>query len=176
MNKKILITKKEINHAVVRIARAIRDEYRYKPLVLLINLKGGAFFGIDLYNKIGLEDLEIDFVQTSSYQGNLDSSEHVIIKRSYMNCDVDLKNKYVLIVDDIVDTGKAFTMLVESLENAKPKDIKTCALINKHERRSESIKVDYYGFDIQKGYLVGYGMAVGDKYRCLPDIYTFEGA
>jgi hypoxanthine phosphoribosyltransferase len=140
----------------------------------LCNLKGALFFFADLYKKIAHQDIEIDFLQTSSY-GFGTSPTQTEVLRSFKDITTHLEGKDILIIDDIMDTGVTLDTLVKEAKSFSKKiaSIRTCVLINKTERRKKkSIKPDYSGFVVDKGYLVGYGLGVGDRYRTLPDIHT----
>ena len=148
-------------------------------VTLLCNLKGGMFFFSDLCKYIRqyqtrkpeVDDTypKIDFVQTSSYGENTSSEATVSVLRSYKP---QGKNEHVLLIDDIADTGKAIKTLSQDLiKHENIATLNTCVLVDKVERRTESIFIQFCCFSVPSGYLVGYGLGIGDKYRSLPDIY-----
>lgn len=147
---------------------------------MLCNLHGAMFFYVDLYNevcKLRSDDNppQIECVRTSSYKLSTSCEEEVQIIIDY-TCTTD--NQNVLIVDDIMDTGMAVSTLIKSIVSNDPakkiKSIKTCVLVDKTERREVLIDPSFYGFHVPDGYLVGYGMGVGDTFRYLPDIYKLS--
>ena len=170
MGKELLITKSSIRNRVKEIAAEISADYAEEEPVLIGVLNGVVFFFADLVRELNIP-LRIDFIRASSY-GNSDQSSGKV----HFTKDVELmiRGRHVIIVEDIVDTGLTLRRIVEKLSEKEPASIKTCVLIDKLERREEAIKIDYQGFRVEKGFLIGYGLDYDEKYRHLPDIYTLK--
>jgi len=165
---KLLVSEEEIKNRVRSIANQIERDHQGKPLVLIGTLKGAFIFLADLVRAIQREDLEIDFVRLKSYGLSDTTSGEVIITK---DIETTLKGKNVVIVEDIVDTGLTLDFLIKHLINHEPASLKVCALIDKRERRKVEVPLDYIGFVLEKGFLVGYGLDYAEKYRHLPGIY-----
>jgi len=164
-----MISEKEIQKKIKKIAALISHDYNGKKLVLIGILKGSFMFLADLTRKITIEH-EIDLVGASSYSGTETTG---VIQFTKMP-DLQLEGKDILIVEDIVDTGRTLSALVNYFTTLKPSSIKICTLINKNERRELTIYVDYSCFDIEKGFIVGYGLDYNEKYRNLPAIFDLQ--
>ena len=175
MLKKV-ITKKEIQRKVAQLGRLIRFNYRLNPqdLVLIGNLKGAFIFLADLYRAINEPAVGVDFVQTRSYGNETKSADTVTLIKGANNLDMDLRGKHIIIVDDIIDTGRASDTIIKDITRHKVASIETCFLISKKERRETALEPNYVGFEVPKGYLVGNGLGDGDRYRCLTDIFALE--
>jgi hypoxanthine phosphoribosyltransferase len=117
-------------------------------------------------------DTKIDFVSASSYGSGTESSGKVLLKK---DISLDLKDKHVLIVEDIVDTGNTLKVLKEYFEEKGPKSVKICTLLDKPARRTADVKADYIGFVVDDLFIVGYGLDYDQKYRNLPYISYLEG-
>lgn len=165
-----VLTETEIKENIRLLAGRISEDYRKKNLILIGVLKGAFVFLSDLMRLLTIP-VEVDFIRLSSY-GNSDvSSGRVDIKDDVI---LDLKDKDVLVVEDIVDTGLTLNKLVDHLKAFKPKSVKICALIDKLERRKTNCKVDYACHTVEGGFLVGYGLDYAEKYRNLPAIYHLK--
>ncbi len=162
-----VITEENINRRVAEIGSAITREYQDKDLVIIGILKGAFIFMADLVRKIDLP-IEVDFVRLQSYGSGMESSGQVTITK---DVELSLKDKHVLIVEDIVDTGYTLKYLKEVLSLHETASVKICCLIDKKERRKVDIEVEYVGFEIEKGFLVGYGLDYDEQYRQLPGIF-----
>ena len=164
------ITEQEIRQQVKKIARHITDEYRDQEPVLIGVLNGVFIFFSDLVREISIP-LKIDFVRLASY-----GSKHVSSGKIALTKDIELsiKGKPVIIVEDIIDTGSTLSFLVAHIKEKEPESIKICALINKLERRKKEIEIDYWGFKIKEGFMVGYGLDYDEKFRYLPYILGLE--
>lgn len=171
-----IFNEEEISKKVKELGETITEDYKDKDLVLIGNLKGGFIFLADLCREIMDERVAIDFVQTIGYRGDIDIRSKIIIKRGAHDLDVPIENKHVLLVDDIVDTGRTLSLLKKTfaMKGVNAASIKTCTFINKHERRETTLIPDYYGFNVLEGFVLGYGMALGDKYRSLKGIHSFK--
>ena len=166
---KVLIEEEEIQKKVVQIAEQITKEYEGKEITLICILKGSTFFTVDLAKKIQ-GNVKIEFIQVSSY-GHNTTSGHIELK---LDLKESIEGKDVIIVEDIIDTGKTLSYLVEHLKTRKPNSIKLCTLLDKPERRQYDVKVDYVGFQIPDKFVVGYGLDWDEQYRTLPYIAYIE--
>ena len=164
-----IISENEIKKTVKDTSLKISEDYKGKSLVLIGILKGSFIFLADLSREISI-DHEIDFIAVSSYEGTSTTGKIELIK----DIGIDIKNKNVLLVEDIVDTGKTISALIDHFESFNPSSIKICSLIDKHERREVSINVNYSGFSLEKGFIVGYGLDYNEKYRNLSAIYDLK--
>lgn len=158
---------KLISRRVGELGAAINAAYGAEPLVAVCVLKGASIFFADLARSIGNPDLELDFVRLASYGKSQTSSGHVIFNK---DIETDIRNKHVLIVEDIVDSGRTMEFLVDQFMARQPRSLKIAALVDKHERRESGPRVDFAGFWRDSGFLVGYGMDYAERYRTLPDI------
>lgn len=166
---KILISEQEIQNKVSEIAETIMKEYKGKEITLICILKGSAFFTVDLARKIK-GDVKIEFIRVSSYEGE-NTSGQVELK---LDLKESIEGKDVIIVEDIIDTGRTLSYLIHYLKGRKPNSLKLCTLLDKKERRTVEIAVDYVGFEIPNKFIVGYGLDCDEKYRNLPYIAYFE--
>ncbi len=161
-----VLTEDQIREKVALLARQISSDYQDKQLVLIGVLKGAVIFLSDLMRQLTIP-VEIDFVQLSSY-GNSDfSSGDVLIHK---DVSIDVKDKHVLVVEDIIDTGLTLAGLKDHLKARGAKSIRICAMINKLERRKTDMRADYVCHTVNGGFLVGYGLDYAEKYRNLPGI------
>ncbi|WP_319576489.1 hypoxanthine phosphoribosyltransferase [uncultured Desulfobacter sp.] len=164
-----LISQQEIKERNREIGQKITQDYKDLDLVVVGVLKGSFVFLADLVRQITI-DHEIDLVGTSSYEGTSSTGQIVFTKQP----DLELKGRDVLLVEDIVDTGRTLAKTVESMQFLNPRSIKICALIDKRERREAQINVDYSCFCIDGGFIVGYGLDYNEKYRNLPAIFNLK--
>ena len=165
-----VIAAADIQKRVAELGAEISARYKGQPLVCVCVLKGAFLFFSDLVRRIDLgpRGLEIDFVRLSSYGGATSRGRQAVFTK---DLEVDVAGKHVLVVDDIVDTGRSAEFLLHVLEKRGAASLKICAFIDKHERREVGVKVDFAGFPIQKGFIVGYGMDYAEKYRELDAVY-----
>lgn len=166
---KILISEQEIQNKVSQIAEAIMEDYKGKEITLICILKGSAFFTVDLARKIK-GNVKIEFIRVSSYEGE-NTSGQVELKLDLKD---SIENKDVIIIEDIIDTGRTLSYLIHYLKGRKPSSLKLCTLLDKKERRTIDVEVDYVGFEIPNKFIVGYGLDCDEKYRNLPYIAYFE--
>jgi hypoxanthine phosphoribosyltransferase len=164
---KILITREQLQHRIAELGAAISRDYAEKDLLLLCILKGGVLFLSDLMRAIHIPH-EIDFMAISSYGGMRTESSGVV--RILMDLNANIANRNVLIVEDIIDTGRTLTYITELLKTRNPTSVKICALLNKPSRREVDVPLDYIGFDIPNEFVVGYGLDYNEIYRNLPFI------
>jgi len=167
---KEIVSTEQLKVRVEELARQITREYKDQRLILIGVLKGAFIFAADLCRAIDL-DLEIDFIQVKSYGVSTRSSGSIhLVKTPSLH----LSNKDVLLVEDIVDTGITMAWLRDYFRDSPANTVRICALIDKKERRLVQVDVDYVGFHLDKGFLVGYGLDCAEKYRHLPAIYSLE--
>lgn len=167
-NIKVLFTENEIQNKIKELANIISKDYENKEINLICTLKGAIFFTCDLARSIN-KNVHIDFIKVKSYLGK--KSGIVELKSDLLP---DIKNKDIIIVEDIIDTGKTITFLKEYLEEKKPNSIKICTLLDKPSKRVVELKADYYGFKINDEFVIGYGLDYDDDYRNLNYIGYIE--
>lgn len=167
---KKLIDEKTLLERIEIIANQINNDYKTdKELVVICVLKGAIYFFTELTKRIK-KDTILEFMKVSSYIGT-ESTGQINIKT---DLSLDIENKDVLIVEDILDTGLTLVKLKEYLETKKPNSIKVAVLLDKKSRRTENIVPEYYGFEIEDKFVVGYGLDFDEKYRNLPYIGYLE--
>ena len=171
-NYKIIekISEKRIHQEIRRIAKDIVSEYQDKEPILIGVLNGVFVFFADLIREISIP-IKIDFVRLASYGSKNISSGKIVLTK---DVELPIEGKPVIIVEDIIDTGLTLTYLVSHIKERKPESVKICALINKIERREKEINIDYWGFDIKEGFIVGYGLDYNERFRHLPYILSLE--
>jgi hypoxanthine phosphoribosyltransferase len=161
-----VLTEDQIREKVALLARQISSDYQDNPLVLIGVLKGAVVFLSDLMRQLTIP-VEIDFLCLSSY-GNSDvSSGRVLIRKDIT---IDVKDKHVLLVEDIIDSGLTLAGLRDQLKSKGARSIRICVMIDKLERRKTDIRADYVCHTVNGGFLVGYGLDYAEKYRNLPGI------
>jgi len=161
--KRILITEREIARRLVEISRQIERDFARREMVVVSLLNGTVMFLADLIRNLSLP-LRLDFIGVSSYGAGTESGELVFTKELRL----DVRGRDVLLVDDILDTGKTLYRVLGKLRALKPRRIKTCVLLNKAQRRVENVEADYIGFEIPDYFVVGYGLDFAERYRNLP--------
>jgi len=167
---KFLLRKEDIERKVEELAKEIKREYEGKNPILIGVLKGSFIFLSDLIRRLDFP-LEVDFVEVSSYGMGKESLGKIRVRKGIRS---DIKNRHVLIVEDIVDTGLTTKYLIESLKKKKPASIKLCSLLSKPSRRKVHVDIDFLGFEIPDKFVVGYGLDFAEKYRNLPYITEVE--
>ena len=164
---KILIDEQTVDKRISELGEQISADYAgVSELHLVCVLKGGAFFMCELAKRITVP-VSLDFMSVSSYGSETKSSGVVKIVK---DLDEPLKDKDVLVVEDIVDSGRTLSYLLEIIRNRGPKSVKLCTLLDKPDRRVMDVHVDYTAFDIPDEFVVGYGLDYDQKYRNLPFI------
>ncbi len=148
------------------LADLIRNDYRDKNPVLIGTLKGSFVFLAELALKLDF-DLQIEFISARSY-GNSDISSGTV--DLYKNLSIDIRDRHVLVVEDIVDSGFTLRILLEDFELAKPRSVHVITLLNKPANRKVDVPIKYIGFDIVNDFVVGFGLDYSEKYRNLPYI------
>jgi len=165
-----ILNKNDIDHMVARVARRISSDYQDHELILIGVLKGAFVFLSDLVRYLTIP-VKVDFIRVCSYGSDVSSSGNIRLTKEI---EIDVTNKDVLLVEDIVDTGLTLSYIVDYLKTFDPKTVKICALLDKHERRSENIKIDYACHELDKGFIVGYGLDYNENYRNLAGIYHLK--
>ena len=168
---RVLLPEEDVNKRISEVAAQISKDYEGKQIHLICILKGGVFFTCELAKRITVP-VTMDFMSVSSYGDDTKSSGVVRIVK---DLDESLADKEVLIVEDIIDSGRTLAYLIEVLKQRGPKSIHLCTLFDKPERRvKKQVKVDYTCFTIPDEFVVGYGLDYAQKYRNLPYIGVVE--
>ena len=162
---KILITPEQLRERTTALGETITRDYAGKDLLLVCILKGGVLFLTDLIRAIHIPHA-IDFMAISSYGGERTESSGVV--RILMDLNANIENRNVLIVEDIIDTGRTLMYITDNLRTRNPASLKICTLLNKPSRREVDVRLDYVGFDIPNEFVVGYGLDFNEIYRNLP--------
>lgn len=162
----VLISEEEVDRRINEIGEQITKDYEGKAVHLLCVLKGGSFFMCELAKRIGVP-VSLDFMSVSSYGKDTKSSGVVKIVK---DLDESIKGKDVLVVEDIVDSGRTLSYLMELLAAREPASLKLCTLLDKPDRRVVDVNVDYTGFQVPDEFVVGYGLDYDQLYRNLPYI------
>lgn len=169
-DRKLVISKEQIKKKVDELAARINTDYAGKDLVLIGVLNGAFIFLADLARSITIPH-QIDFIRVASY-GKSDTSSGTI--RLSKDVELNFKDKHILLVEDIIDTGTTLAWLTEKFRNNQAASVKICTLIDKKERRLSDVPIDYVGFSLERGFLVGYGLDYAEQHRHLPEIFTLE--
>ena len=167
---KVLIGKKQIEKRIKELAKQISQDYEGKDLICVIILRGAFMFVTDLAKEISVP-AKFDFMATSSY-GDSTTSSGVV--RIYKDLDMNIEGKDVLIVEDIVDTGRTINYLVKNLKTRNPKSLEVCTLLNKPANRVVNVKIKYVGFVIPPDFVIGYGLDFAENYRHIPEVRGFK--
>ena len=162
----VLLPEEKINARIQELGKQISKDYIGKNIHLICILKGGSFFMCELAKRITVP-VSIDFMSVSSYGSGTTSGGTIKIKK---DLDEPLEGKHVLVVEDIVDTGRTLSYLVELLKDRGAAAVKLCALLDIPERREVDIRADYIGFPIPDEFVVGYGLDYEQRYRNFPYI------
>ena len=167
---KVMIPEEDIDKRVRAMGAEISLDYGNEGVVLICILKGASFFACELAKRI-TAPVAIDFMSVSSYGSGTVSSGRVRIMK---DLDDDIAGKHVIVVEDIIDSGRTLSYLKKVLEERNPASVKLCTLLDKPDRREVSVDVDYTGFTIEDKFVVGYGLDYAQKYRNLPYIGEVE--
>ncbi len=165
-----VLKKSEINNMVAQVARKISSDYQDHELILIGVLKGAFVFLSDLMLNLSIP-VQVDFIRVASYGSDTSSSGRINLTKAV---EIDVKNKDVLVVEDIVDTGLTLSYIIDYLKSFKPKTVKVCTLLDKRQRRQANVKIDYACHIVTEGFLVGYGLDYDEDYRDLPEIYHLQ--
>ena len=170
-NVRILLKEEEVDKRIAEVAAMINRDYAGKEVHLICILKGGVFFTCELAKRLTVP-VSMDFMSVSSYGSGTESSGVVRIVK---DLDESIAGKNVLIVEDIIDSGRPLAYLIEILKQRNPESIHLCTLLDKPERRvKKQVKVDYTCFEIPDEFVVGFGLDYDQKYRNLPYIGVVE--
>lgn len=172
--ERVLITEEQIARRLRAMSRDIQRDFHGRETVIVSLLNGTVMFLADLIRHLSLP-LRLDFIGVSSYGVGTESGELVFTKELRLS----VRGRDVLLVDDILDTGRTMTRVLDKLRALQPRRIRTCVLLNKASRRTENVEADYVGFEIPDYFVVGYGLDFAERYRNLPfvgvlrpDIYS----
>ena len=165
-----LIPEKLLQDRIKELARQIEKDYKNKEMTIVSILRGAVFFTVDLSKNIK-NKVEFEFIEASSYENGFESTGNIKINK---DLSTSVEGKDILIVEDIIDSGKTLKYLKEYIESKKANSVKICTLLNKSERREVEIDVDYIGFDIPNKFVLGYGLDYKQYYRNLPYIGYIE--
>lgn len=164
------LSEEKIAARIAEMGAEISKVYGDEPVCLICILKGAVFFTVELARHI-TSPVEMEFMCVSSYGSGLTSSGIVKISK---DLDVSIEGKHVLLVEDIIDSGRTLSYLLENLKTRNPKSLRLCTLLDKPERRVVEVDVDYVGFTIPDEFVIGYGLDFEQKYRNLPYIGYVE--
>lgn len=168
---RVLVSEQDVDARIEELGKKISEDYAGKQVHFICILKGSVFFMCELAKRITVP-VTMDFMSVSSYGDGTKSSGIVKIAK---DLDETLEGKDVIIVEDIIDSGRTLYYLMDVLQQRKPKSMRLCTLLDKPERRVKNVKVDYVGFNIPDEFVVGYGLDYAQKYRNLPYIGVVEG-
>jgi hypoxanthine phosphoribosyltransferase len=166
---RLLISASDIEKRVGELGLQITKDYSGKSPVLVGILKGGFIFLADLVRQIDFY-VEIDFIRASSYKEGMEPGEIELVT----DVITPLEGRHVILVEDMLDTGITLDFLKSAILSKRPASLGICALIDKKERRQTDIRADYVGFEVEEGFIVGYGTDCGEMGRNLPGIYVLE--
>ncbi len=161
----VMISEEEVENRIREMAEQITKDYAGEELKLICILKGSVFFTTELAKRIDLP-VKLDFMSVSSYEGTQSTGRIKIVK----DLDDSIAGDNVLIIEDIVDSGRTLSYLLDLLMNRNPKSLRLCTLLDKPDRRVIDVDVDYTGFRIPDEFVVGYGLDYDQRYRALPYI------
>lgn len=167
---RVMLSEEEVTERIRQLGEKISKDYAGKEVHLVCVLKGGSFFMCELAKRITIP-VSIDFMSVSSYGSETQSSGVVKIVK---DLDEPLLNKNVIVIEDIVDTGRTLSYLLNILKDRKPSSLALCTLLDKPDRRVVDVNVNYTGFQIPDEFVVGYGLDYAQKYRNLPYIGVVE--
>lgn len=167
---KVLLTEEVVDARIKELGEQISRDYAGKQVHLICVLKGGSFFMCELAKRITVP-VSIDFMSVSSYGSETKSSGVVKIVK---DLDETIMGKDVIVIEDIIDSGRTLSYLLEMLKDRKPESLRLCTLLDKPDRRVVDVNIDYLGFAIPDEFVVGYGLDYAQKYRNLPYIGVVE--
>ena len=164
-----LISKEKIEKRIEELAQEISKDYEGKSIEFIVVLKGAVIFAVELAMKVK-PNIRFDFIEISSYSG----TESTGVLKVNQDLKADIEGKDVLIVEDIIDTGRTLSYLRDYLLSKNPNSLKICTLVNKPSRRIIDVPIDYNGFDIEDKFIVGHGFDIDEDYRNMPYIGYIE--
>lgn len=166
----VLHSREEIASRVRWLGERISEDYRGNVPLLVGILKGAFVFLADLVRALSIQ-VEVDFVRLASYGDSMESSGTVRLSK---DLEIPIQGRDVLVVEDIVDSGRTLHQLLHELARRSPRSLRTCCLLDKRHRREVPLQIDYVGFVMEKGFVVGYGLDWAEAYRHLPDLCIVE--
>lgn len=169
-NFKKLISKEELEKRITEIAEQIDKDYLGREVTIVCVMRGAVFFTVELTLKMKTK-LKYEFITISSYEGT-DTTGEITLRTDLRE---SIEGKDVLIVEDIIDTGRSMRYLIDHLKSKNPRTLKVCTLANKAERREVEVPIDYIGFEVPNKYIVGFGFDIDNNYRNMPYVATLEG-
>lgn len=164
-----LISEERIKNRIKELGREISEDFMGRELIVIIVLRGSTIFGADLVRNLSVP-LELDFIRAKSYRGTRSKG---IVEFTFLP-ETSLKNKDVLVVEDILDTGGTVAAIFDRLEIEGAKSLSLCTLLDKPSAHPVNIKADYVGFVVKDEFVVGYGLDYDERFRELPEIYYLE--
>lgn len=167
----ILLEKDTVLSRVTEIAEEINDDYQNKNPVLVCILKGAFVFMSDLIRHITIPN-EVDFLCIASYDGRNSSG----VVRLSNDLSINIEDREVIVIEDVIDSGKTISFILDNLKTRKPRSLAVCTLLNKKEDRVVDVPLTYVGFNIPSVFVVGYGLDYKNQYRNLPYIGVFDGS
>ena len=167
---KILLSEQQIENRIKELGQQITNDYQKKAPLLVGVLKGAFIYMADLARAISLP-IEFDFMAVSSY-GNATKTSGVV--RIVKDLDMDLSGRDVIVVEDIIDSGLTLNYLRKNLESRGPTSLEVCALLVRSGRQVGELGLKYVGFEIPPDFVIGYGLDVAEKYRNLPDLWSYD--
>ena len=167
---KVLLSEEEVDARIAELGAQISKEYEGEEIFMICTLKGACFFACELAKRITVP-VALDFMSVSSYGNGSVYSGKIIMKK---DLEESIVGKNVIVVEDIVDTGRTLSYLMDNLKQRGPKSLKLCAMLDKPDRRVVDIKADYTGFEIPDLFVIGYGLDYAQRYRNLPYIGVLE--
>ncbi len=162
----VMISEQDVEARIQQLAEKISSDYEGKELHLICILKGSVFFTCELAKRLTIP-VTMDFMSVSSY-GNDTKTSGVV--RLVKDLDEPIEGKDVLVIEDIIDSGRTLSYLLKNMQNRRPASLRLCTLLDKPDRRVTEVEVDYTGFEIPDEFVVGYGLDYAQKYRNLPYI------
>ncbi|MCI9365770.1 MAG: hypoxanthine phosphoribosyltransferase [Clostridia bacterium] len=169
-NFKELISREELDKRIAELAEQIDNDYLGKEITIVCVMRGAVFFTVELTLKMKTK-LKYEFITISSYEGT-DTTGEITLRTDLRE---SIEGKDVLIVEDIIDTGRSMRYLIDHLRSKNPRTLKVCTLANKAERREIEVPIDYIGFEVPNKYIVGFGFDIDNNYRNMPYVATLEG-
>ena len=170
-NFKPVLTEEQIQKRVAELGAQISADYEGKAPLFICMLKGAVFFYTDLLRSVTVP-VSLEFARLSSYKNGTVGGDMEVVS----NITENIEGKDVIIVEDVVDSGKTLEFFIKLLKEKNPKSVKICAFLDKPERRCSNIVVDYVGFRIECGFVIGYGMDYAEKYREIPYLAEMDPA
>ena len=165
--KEILISRESLQERIAELGAQISEDYAGKELLLVCILRGGVFFTVDLMKRISIPHI-VEFMAISSYGAGARESTGDV--RVTLDLQTNIRDKHVLLVEDIIDSGNTLASVIERLKVQHPKSLEVCTLLDKSERREVDVPLKYSGFNIEDKFVFGYGLDIDDYFRGLPFI------